>query len=101
MTFLDHSFLISFVLSTSASGEDFDDGDVYDAEDVEMQAPLPPSIPTGLGALTKKKTATKPDPTAAITVGSWHGCSFFEALGQTLRPEHPLPVPPVSHGVFH
>ena len=72
MTFLDHSFLISFVLSTSALGEDVDDDgddDVYDDEDVEMQAPQPPSIPTGAGALTKKKTATKPDPTAAITVG--------------------------------
>jgi len=61
MTFLDHSFLISFVLSTSASGEDVDDdGDdnVYDDEDVEMQALPPPSIPTGAGALTKKKTAS-------------------------------------------
>lgn len=70
MHFPHHSFLISFVLSTSVSGEDVDDGDedVYDDEDVEM-APPPPSIPTGAGALPKKKTATKPDPTAAITVG--------------------------------
>ena len=30
-----------------------------------MQAPPPPTIPTGAGALPKKKTATKPDPTAA------------------------------------
>ena len=70
MHFPHHSFLISFVLSTSVSGEDVDDGDedVYDDEDVEM-APPPPSIPTGAGALTKKKPAAKPDPTAAITVG--------------------------------
>jgi hypothetical protein len=34
-----------------------------------MQAPPPPSIAAGAGALTKKKTATKPDPTAAITAG--------------------------------
>jgi hypothetical protein len=34
-----------------------------------MQAPTLPSIATGAGGLNKKKTATKPDPTAAITVG--------------------------------
>jgi hypothetical protein len=70
MHFPRDSFLISF---PSDSGEDvddvYDDDDVYDNEDVDMQAPPPPSIPTGAGALPKKKTATKPDPTAAITVG--------------------------------
>ena len=71
MHFPHHSFLISFVLSTSALGDDDDDDcdDDDDDDDVEMQAPPPPSIATGAGALPKKKTATKPDPTAAITVG--------------------------------
>lgn len=34
-----------------------------------MQAPPPPPSIAGAGVLTKKKTATKPDPTAAITMG--------------------------------
>lgn len=101
MHFPHHSFLISFVLSTSVSGEDVDDGDedVYDDEDVEM-APPPPSIPTGAGALTKKKPAAKPDPTAAITVGMAKASLKPLVKRYDLGIFFPYHLSPVSHGVL-